>query len=81
MSAFGVPSDECASPQSATTTVDHGEFTATKKRRQPHHDQGQPSVWAPMIYRPRSQQGGKGIAFHSLWVGKAGGELLRISQV
>src|SRR5712672_480933 len=32
-----------------------------------------------MIYRPRSQQGGKGIAFHSLWVGKAGGELLRSS--
>jgi hypothetical protein len=29
MSAFAVPSDECASPQGATTTVDHGEFTAT----------------------------------------------------
>ena len=29
MSAFAVPSDERASPQGATTTVDHGEFTAT----------------------------------------------------
>ena len=39
-----------------------------------------PQAMAPMAYRPRYRRRGNDLpAFHSLWVGKAGGELLRSS--
>src|SRR3974390_3914775 len=45
-----------------------------------HHykETASPQAMAPMAYRPRYRRRGNDLpAFHSLWVGKAGGELLR----